>query len=298
MVTLSRGIAAFLQGRWSAAVTLCDRAEGIFRDPSTNVLWGEINTSQFFALWSLIARGEIASVSDRCPMLLKEARERGDLYAVTNLSTYPMTIVHLASGSSNAARRLLGEAMEQWSHEGFHVQHHHALLAEMLIELYDGNAHAAWNALSQRWRSYRRSLLWRVQQVRGDILYLRARTALSLATIVTDSAPLLRLAQRDAVMLAREHMPWTSALAKLIMAAIASRESDTTGAERLLRESIADLESVEMHLHAAAGRYALGSIVGGVEGSELRQIAEEWTAGQRVCNTASILAMVAPEFVP
>jgi hypothetical protein len=46
--------------------------------------------------------GEVAELSRRWAALLKEAQERGDLYAETNFSTYIMAIVRLGADDPGA----------------------------------------------------------------------------------------------------------------------------------------------------------------------------------------------------
>src|SRR5262249_51380695 len=84
MVALAKGIANALEGRWERAWTLCDQAEAIFRTHCTGAMW-ELSTAHRFALWPLMYLGEVAEMGRRLPALIKEARERNDLYAVTNL---------------------------------------------------------------------------------------------------------------------------------------------------------------------------------------------------------------------
>ena len=122
MATLARGTADYLVGHWKSARQYCEQAEAIFRDRCTGVAW-ELDTVQAFGLWALSHLGETAELSRRWPILLKEARERGDLYAVMNLSTYLMSIVRLAAGAPDEARDELRRTMAQWSREGYHVQH-------------------------------------------------------------------------------------------------------------------------------------------------------------------------------
>src|SRR5262249_6422518 len=58
-VALAEGIAAHLQGRWSAAIAGCDRAEEIFRRCRQRDVTWETDTAQTFAMWALMFRGDI-----------------------------------------------------------------------------------------------------------------------------------------------------------------------------------------------------------------------------------------------
>jgi hypothetical protein len=134
MVTLARGIADALEGRWQSARALCDQAEGTFRTHCTGVMW-ELSTAHRFALWPLMFLGEVAEMGRRLPALIKEARERNDLYAVTNLSLVIGTFVRLADDEPERAGRELRQVMGEWSEEGFHVQHMNCLFDEVQMDL-------------------------------------------------------------------------------------------------------------------------------------------------------------------
>ena len=102
ITTLSGGVAEFTTGRWRNARTCLERAEGILRDRCTGVAW-ELDTAHTFTLWSLFYLGELAEMSRRSARLLKEAQERGDLYAVTTLGTFTEAI--RSTGCQRSRRR-------------------------------------------------------------------------------------------------------------------------------------------------------------------------------------------------
>ena len=103
MVALAHGIAAALEGDWRNGQRLCDEAEHILRNSCTGALW-ELGTAHRFALWPLMFMGEVVEINRRLPRLLKEARERDDLYEETNLCLAIRTFVRLADDEPDRAR--------------------------------------------------------------------------------------------------------------------------------------------------------------------------------------------------
>jgi serine/threonine protein kinase len=295
MVALSKGIADALEGRWQSAWTLCDQAEGIFRTHCTGVMW-ELSTAHRFALWPMMFLGEINKMGRRLPALIKEARERNDLYAVTNLSLVAGTFVRLAADEPDRARRELRQVMDEWSQDGFHVQHMNSLFDEVQIDLYQGLGKSAWERLTSEWPALARSHLLRVQQVRIILLHLRARAALAAGSAAAELAPTLHVAERDARLLRRERIAWAEALAQLVHSGVAMGGHDTERARQLLEDAASRLEAAGLRLHAAAARRRLGELLGGSEGDRLVQLADAWMKGQNICRPDRMTALLAPGF--
>jgi hypothetical protein len=293
LVALAQGIADALEGRWQSALSLCDHAEGIFRTHCTGVMW-ELSTAQRFALWPLMFLGEVAEIGRRLPALIQEARERNDLYAVTNLSLVIRTFVRLAGDEPERARRELRQVIDEWSQQGFHVQHMNRLFDEAQIDLYQGERRAAWERVTGQWPALARSHLLRVQQVRVFLLHLRARAALAAAPAAAGPRPLLRAAERDARLLRRERIAWAEALAQLVSAGVAVARQDSGGARRLLEDAAGRLEAAGLRLHAAAARRRLGEQVGGSDGHRLVEQADAWMRGQGVRRPDRMTALLAP----
>ncbi|WP_406697083.1 protein kinase [Singulisphaera sp. Ch08] len=294
LVTLAQGVSAYLEGRWRDALQASDAGETILRDRCQGVAW-EIDTAHAFSLWSLSHLGAIAELNRRWPVLLKEARERGDLYAVMNLSTYIMAMVRLAADSPIEAREELLRTMSQWSRQGYHVQHNDELWAAALIELYRGDGPAAWKLVSEQWPALARSLLLRVQFIRTSMYFLRARCALAAAT-ATRSATLIKVAARDARHLEREKIPYAKPYARLIRAGIAAAQGDLDAAKTGLADAAAGFDSVEMQLCAASARRVLGEFIGGDEGQDLLDHANTWMTGQGIRNPGRMAAMYVTGF--
>src|SRR5262249_45713135 len=130
--------------------------------------------------------------------LLKEAQERDDLYAVMNLRLVVGTFLRLAEDEPQRARREIEQVMVLWSRQGFHVQHMNRLHDEALIDLYQGDARAAYDRVTEHWPTLAGSHFFRVQQVRIFMWHLRARSALAAAAATPDRVRFLRAAEDDA----------------------------------------------------------------------------------------------------
>jgi hypothetical protein len=295
MVALAEGAVAYLQGRWQDSCTACGRAEEIFRGRCTGATW-ELNTAQAFTLWSLLYLGEHAEVGRRLPLLLQEARARGDLYAMTVLGTGLKTYVLLMADDPEGAQRELHQVMGQWSRRGYHVEHYTGLIAQLLIDLYVGKGRVGWSHVQEQWAMLEGALLLRVQQVRIFMRFLRACCAVAAATEVPAPEPLLRQAEQDARRLEGENMPWADALARLTHAGVRGHRGDQVTAAVLFREAVTLLEAAGLRGYAAAARRGLGELLGGDEGEALVRQADTWMAAQQIRNPARMAAMLAPGF--
>jgi tetratricopeptide (TPR) repeat protein len=293
--TYVEGGKAYLEGRWKDALELCDKAEAMYRNHCTGVFW-ELDTTQTFSLWSLTYLGEIRLLSERRSVLLKSARERGDLFAATNFGTYIMSLARLGADDPEGAQRELDDVMRRWSQQGFHLQHHNAVLAQGYIDLYRGDGAAAWDHLAAKKPRYKQSLLSHVQHVRIDILQLRGRSAIAAAADGVDARAMLASARRIARQLTGERADWATALAVFIRACAAACESRSGEAVELLRWALQRFEAVDMNLFAAACRRRLGQLTGGSESRKKIEQADAWMARQGIKNPERMTAMMAPGF--
>jgi hypothetical protein len=286
------GFRLFLRGAWKEA---CDAYGGgvrAIRDERT----GWRNNVHLFTVWSLISCGEIAEVTRRVPALAADAMNRGDLYSVVNLRLGFTNLVWLAADDVDEARRQIADGMAMWSHRGFYLQHYRALLAEANADLYTGEGERAYARVKGRWHDLERRLLLRVQIVRGEAYFLRARSAIaSMAADKRDGRrERLAEAERCAARLERERMAWTAPLVHMVRAAVAHAKGKDADAIAHLRSAVTGADAANMALHAAVSRYRLGALLGGDEGERLVRVAEEWMAAQGIRVPARIASMMVP----
>ena len=241
--------------------------------------------------------GEFAEAGRLSVPLLKDARERGDLYSAIMNGAFIGANVHLAADDVTAARGLVLELVGEWPSREFNTQQLHALWGETCIDLYSGAGTAAWDRLSRAWPLTREPQF--VQIIRVWMLSFRCRSALAAAreASLPSRLALLNAAEADARRLERTRMRFAVALAQLAFAGVASGRGDEPNARVRLIQAIPALDAVSAHCFAAAARWRLGSSLGGQEGQALVDQADSWMRSQAIRNPARMVAMHAPGFL-
>jgi serine/threonine protein kinase/tetratricopeptide (TPR) repeat protein len=289
----ARGLSAYLVGDWKSAAELCERAAEVLRDECTGVNW-ELTIANRFMLSSLMFLGEMVEVSRRVPQLLTAALEQGNLFAATDLRTR-MNPIWLAADDPDRARAEVISALTDWPRKGFHLQHYSSLVALAQIELYTGDYEVAWRHVEGQIKPLEKSMLLRIQGLRIEATYLRARLALASAA-GKERDRRLRIAQDLAHRIAGEKMRWSDPLALLINAGLAHRRGDDSGSVALVSQAVEGFEASDMALYAATARRRLGEVLGGDRGAELVNQADDWMSKQQIKNPAAVANLLAPGF--
>jgi len=294
--TAAAGIAATLEGRWSDGHAHCERAEATFRDKCTGVAW-EIDTMRWWSLWAMAYLGKLSELSRRVPERLREAEDRGDLYANVCHSTGLANFVDLARDAPSDALARSRDSLARWSQRTFHVEHWWATLGERQIDLYRGDSDAAWTRLQTDWPRLEDSMLLRTAQLtRMEALHLRGRCALACAADKADGerSRLLRDAEKDGKRMAKERERWSLPLADLLFAGAAAVRGDAESARVFLEQAISGFEAADMKLYSIAASYRLGQVESGDAGKARFAEAEAWLRAEGVTSPARFVAMLAP----
>jgi eukaryotic-like serine/threonine-protein kinase len=290
-----RGASAHLLGQWKECFEVLERTETLLRTKCTGTAW-ELGACYHYRFTAMRWLGMWKRFSRELPPVLREARERGDLFTTTNLLIHS-AVIHLAADEPDKALQAVAEALTLWPARGFHLQHYHALWLEAETALYSGEAAHGWELVQQRWRALQQSLLLHIQVVRLTLLQLRARCALAAATTPGSAAPsLLRAVERDVRLIERERTPRFDACARLIRAGLASLRGNVPEAVRLLGLAEDGFRAGDMALYAASAQYRRGRLVGGEEGRRLIASALETMTNQEIRNPARLLNVFAPGF--
>jgi hypothetical protein len=287
----NRGVVRFLRGRWKEAREALDVA---YQNTRNHHAGWQVNANLFGA-YAMVMLGEFHEVAVRVEQLLSDAERRGDLYTSANLRTAVVPVLALAGDDPEGARRSMREAMDQWSQRGFHVQHMQTMVHEAWTELYLDRGAEAFERVERERLALKKSFLLKVQFIRGFAESARGYSAVGGAHASPERrAHLLKVARRVARGLERERMPWTSLHAALIRAGAANVEGDRARTVATLRTAIGLGDAADMPMYAAAARYRLGSLQGGVEGQELTRAAERTFADRGVRNIARFAGIWLP----
>jgi hypothetical protein len=260
---LAEGMRACSEGRLAEALEACDRAQRTFREQCIGVTW-ERNQAAYFGLFSLLHAGRYRELARRTHALLRDARERCDLWAIASYELTAGYHLALVEGDPEGARAAVDRAMQAWSPPDFHIQHFLELAARCAIAAYEGTAESArgaWAFLEARWPALERSQLLRADLVRWVCLWARARTAVLLATFEPERrARWLKLARADAKRLLRARSPMGICWGEATLSAVASLAGDGAQAARRLQRAIALMEPCGAVHHVAALQLRLAEV--------------------------------------
>ena len=291
--THCEGLTAVLEGRWKIGAQKGEIALELLRERGRGVTY-ERDSITLYMLACLLYLGEIAELRRRLPRLQSEAKERGDLYASTNLRTGLMTVTRLVVDDVDGARRDAVDAIAEWSHAGTHVPHFLDTQAMAQVDMYIGEPARALELVRKRWKALDDAMLLRVQYIRISMLNLWVRSALMEATRGTLDRALLDEATKKARALEKEDMPWSLAFATAARAGIADAQGDDAEAIRLLVEAEQRFAEADMALHRTAARRQRGLLIGGDQGAALVQEADAAMRAQDVVQPGLLAALSVP----
>jgi hypothetical protein len=228
--------------------------------------------------------------------LIRDARDRDDLFAETSLRARHSYVAWLAADKPERARSDLKDAIARWSTKAFYMQHYYALVAEADTALYAGDPSLAGQVLRERQPALERSRLLRVHHIRIEWLHLCARSLIARAAIQEGpgAESLLREAEAVARRIERERVHWGDALAALVRASIALHRGNRGEAARRLGFAASIFAIADMDLYAAVTRRRLGAILGGQKGKTFTDAADAWMRAEKIENSSGFADMLAP----
>jgi hypothetical protein len=287
------GVSVYLRGRWKEAFEILNGSTLTTEIHDHSAGWQ--TTAKVFACWSLNFLGQHRELATRHAALVADAEQRGDLHTSVQLRDGSLAILWLVADDPEGARRNIEQSMSHWPNDRYLLQHWHRLYGEGEIELYVGDGAKAYARVVRDMRTLKRSFILAVQHMRVQTAFLRGRCA--IASLEAEPAMRTkRLAETRhlARLLEKEGMGWTAPFAAFLKAAVANAEGDRSAAIEALRSAIGLSVVANMEGYATAGRYQLGSLLGGDEGASLVAEAERAMREQGVRMPARFAATLVP----
>ena len=292
---LMDGVIGHLIGEFGRSRERLEAAERVLTQQCAGAVW-ELDTVRQFLMEDLYYLGDLISYQRLISTGLRQATDRGSLYAATNFRTGLANFVWLMRDDPARSRLETDEAIQRWSRRGFHVQHWYNLIAMVQTELYLGQGAAAYDLIRERWPELRRSGVFHIQHTRIAALHLHARAALAAAQQSSGRARTryLTAARQSIVSLRRQPDTWAGALSLLAGSGLAALEGDVGSTKATLVAAVKALQQSDMGLlaHAAciAGRAHLADGPAELTPDE----AITWMTEKGIVNPAAISRVLAP----
>ncbi|MBV8729378.1 MAG: protein kinase, partial [Acidobacteriia bacterium] len=159
--SMTAGIIAYGHARWNEALAHLIHAESLFSRECTGVAW-EVSTCRMFLIWTLWYLGEFGEMGRLSSQWITAARERGDLFTMTNIGVYGEPFALMASAQADAARASVKSALGAWPKDRYYLQTFLGAVVSAAIDLYSGNPAAAWERLESEQPRMKRSWVLRV----------------------------------------------------------------------------------------------------------------------------------------
>jgi tetratricopeptide (TPR) repeat protein len=283
------GVALYMRGRYRESLETLDGAlAAVPGGRGTSI-------ARLFTIFSCFFLGRLHEARRRAARLLREVQERGDVYTSVSLQTTIMVDIALAADDPESASRHVREAMANWKHSGFHVQHWYLMWSEANIDLYRGEGARARARLERDARALGRSMLLHAQLIRGLTTYLRGCCAIaSIDAEPGERRARVGEARRMARRLRRENIAYAPTLAAIVDAAAANADGDRPSAIASLREALGHAEEADMARHAWAIRHQLGLAIGGDEGRETASLAHRTMRDEGIRSPPRVAAVLVP----
>ena len=303
----------FTHGRWRACAQACEQADTIFRDECTGAAW-ERSTVAVYHWFALAWLGELAQLHERLDDFISDAEAREDVFGLVEAYTGQVVLAWLARDQVDLARERAEAGMarataqetrgdRRWPEQSYRRQHYCDLMASTHVALYRGEPFEAWQAVLGQWKDMNSAFFIALRTVGLEIRFARARVALAIAELFArdpelararlyaldrhladewNQASLLADVRAQIKVIRKDANRFGQPMADLLDAGIDAIEGRREGAQRLLDAAVRGFDAVDMGLHRACARFALGELLGGDEGAAMQGIAGDWMRGEGV----------------
>ncbi len=266
---LGAGLAAWHEGAWDQSEQASKNAARVLAARCKGVEW-ELNTARTFRLWSCALCGNFKGLEPQLQLLLHNAVEQGDLYGATIARTNTNAqYVLLAADQPELARTWLDEGEAEASHARYNLKRYWALSSRVQLTLYNQDGPTAWTLLTEGWRNLAQAGIFRVQVIRWEAIYLRARVALAAAVSSSAHRPLVATARADGERLRNSDCEYAEAWGLLILAQANRALGLQSEANDLFAAATLRCQETHMQTHADVAQLRMAQIMGPSAGRPL-----------------------------
>ena len=292
---LMDGVIGHLIGEFGRSRERLEAAEKVLTQQCAGAVW-ELDTARQFLMEDLYYLGDLVSFQRLIATGLRQATDRGSLYAATNFRTGLANFVWLMRDDPARSRSETDEGIQRWSRRGFHVQHWYNLIAMAQTELYLRHGPAAYDLIRDRWPELRRSGVFHIQHTRIAALHLRARAALAAAqqSNSRERARYLKAARELIATLRRQPDAWAGSLALLAGSGLAALEGDAGATKAILVAAVRALQQNNLWLLAHAARIAGRTYLADGPADLAPDDARTWMTERGIVNPTAISRVLAP----
>ncbi len=276
LVKLASGMVRFFSGEWRSSERELDEAEALLRERCQAVAW-ELANARSWACNASILMGELKRTSERVPIIVREAADREDAYALMNL-VYPACITRIVADEVDAAWQVSMDHAASFATRRYNGSHWGALISAISVHRYRGEGGAAWERVEREWKRLDSAQLLRINVIR---MFSRFERALCAVTVRR-----LDEAEREGKRLARERMRHGAPMSDLVLGCVAGARGHFEPARSLFAQAAAGLDREDMRYLAAAARYRQGELTGGTRERRCAP-APATTSNSRACKTSS-----------
>jgi serine/threonine protein kinase len=295
MIELCGASLHFNCGRVEAGLHHCRASTEILDKVNRRATAFELGTNNLILSWFLGWGGKIRELSEKLPIILQDARSRGDVYSDVAIRTfYTAHLVDLADDDPERAIAETTHAIQQWRKTRYDLQHFGATFAIMECHLYAGRTEQARAVLLADAPAIGHSLLFRKGHiVRATLFYARGRTA--LAEWLRDPAAhhLRAETEKSAAKLTSLKSAWGEAFNLLLRAGIMAGMKRRNDALRLLEKAEEILRQQDLRLFAAAVSRRRGELEGQA-GTAKIDAADAFMRSENILRPDKMTSMILP----
>ena len=294
LVEYFRGHVWIGAGEWTKCREHLETAAEIFRSRCTGVSQ-EIAVGAAHSAVCQLYLGHVRELSETAHALLEEALERANPYVEGFARGIIGNVVMLAADRVDAAREQL-TIYRRDAPKRFQPHRINYIAQSAALMRYVGEYAQAWASVEEEWPALHKLALFRSPHPFAELWLWRGACALAAATESRAPEPLVGHALEAAAKVAKHPSAFGRAYGAITRAGALALRGDEAGAVEACRQAIELFEAAKMTGFSAAARARLGALVGGDEGTQLRDAAAAYYAAQGVKRPERFIAMNAPGF--